>query len=78
MNKDENGLININRTIKNAAMTVSSASLFAAQIQSAKTEYERNEAIKKGNELLENMKKVFWGSEPIYTPRPADEKVKPF
>jgi hypothetical protein len=58
MNKDENGLININRTIKNAAIAISSASLFAAQIQSAKTEYERNEAIKKGNDLLENMKKA--------------------
>jgi hypothetical protein len=56
MNKDE-----INRTIKDAAMAVSSASLIAAQIQTAKTEYERNEAIKKGDELLENMKKVFWG-----------------
>jgi hypothetical protein len=59
MNKDENGLININRTIKNAVIAINSASLIAAQIQSAKTEYERNEAIKKGNELIETMKKAF-------------------
>jgi hypothetical protein len=74
MNKDEGIFININRTIKNAAMAISSASLFAAQMQSAKTDYERNEAIKKGNELLENMRKAFWGAEP----RSADEKLKPF
>jgi hypothetical protein len=61
MNKDEGDFININRTIKNAAMAISSSNLIAAQIQSAKTDYERNEANKKGNELLESMKKAFWG-----------------
>jgi hypothetical protein len=41
------------------AMTAAlcSSNLMAARIQSAKTEYERNEAIKEGNRILEMMKK---------------------
>jgi menaquinone-dependent protoporphyrinogen IX oxidase len=51
----------INRNIQFAAFAGYSANILAAKIQSAKTDYERNKAIKEADELLETMKKAVSG-----------------
>jgi hypothetical protein len=43
--------------IKQGLVCLCSANLIVARIQSAETDYDRNEAIKEANEVLKTMKK---------------------
>ena len=47
----------LNKNLRTAIVAIYSGNIIAARIQSAKTNCERNEAIRQANEILEAMKK---------------------
>jgi len=64
------GLDELIGALKTGIYAAASMNLMAARIQSAKTDHERNEAIKEGKEALETMRKSMAGESPPGTPWP--------
>jgi len=59
----------LEKTLSAAMYAMTSANLIAARIQSAKTELDRDKAIKEGDEVIETLRKLLFEKKEKQTPQ---------